>query len=245
MTATTEEKLKALNEMFGEEQAARILSMADSQESQAKEAGIEAKEAKEDPQPEPAPAPAHAEKAKKKPFPPKDEEAEEEDAEDSEEEDMEEEEAPEEEKEFAESEDDYFPMGDIDIKEFGGLLAEAMTAAMQPVIDELITVKESFTSVKELVTSGSSSATKETTANQAAIESAQKQIASLTKQLADVTSQLKELGAPPRSLAGLGATQDASTAVKEGDPLLQSVPQQDPLNDFAKFAIGANVTPGA
>ena len=140
---------------------------------------------------------------------------------------------------------DYFPMGDIDVKEFGSLLAEAMVAGMQPVLDELITVKESFVSIKEAIDASGSVSTKEVAATKDVQAKQAETIASLQKQLASISAQLKELGAPPRSLAGLGATQDDSTVVKEGDPLLTSVPSQDPLSDFASFAIGAPVIPGA
>lgn len=231
MTAI-KDKVTQFLDLFGDK-GKEILTAAESTEKAADEAGVEFKEASEaadtpaaaapvEPAAQPAadapetkeappaePAPVEAETEKAaKPEP--------------------EAEKPEADGEDLEDEEDFEAMGDMEVKAYGSMMGEVMTKAMGPVMESLDRIEKALTAKKEAPEPPA------VDPNQAKIAELETTVKELTQRLAVIMSE-----APRAVQAGFVASQADATVLKEGSPLANAAgPKPDPLNEFAKFAMG-------
>lgn len=254
--ATVQEKLGHFLQLFGDS-GQDILSAANEVQKEADEMGVDFKEASEPPV-----ADLEALKArKKKTVPPMDDEEEtpEEDAGETEEEEMVEDEEKafdddEEISEFvdeptSESDDEFFPLGEVDVKEFGSMLADVMAQALNPVMtqlkelrDERVTEKEAKSKMDKHQAEGVYLAVTAAKEHADRLDALEQQLAATRKELVQARKRLKELGDDmPKAFSGFVASEAEETELSENDPRMKEAgPKADPLGDFVSQFVMPN-----
>lgn len=113
-------------------------------------------------------------------------------------------------------------IGDLTREEFAGVLAEALSAAIEPYTKELQAVKMSMSQKDDTIAS-----------LREALESQSKQVKKVSEELSEL------VGSQPRAAnKGYRASQAEETVVKEKSKVKGAKPTVDP--DFVKFAIGGS-----
>ena len=124
--------------------------------------------------------------------------------------------------ELTEVEEPVPVIGDMTREQFAGIMADALSAAIEPYAKELNTVKSSMTKKDDTIAS-----LKE------ALEAQSKQVKGLSEQLEEL------VGSQPRAAnKGYRASQAEETVVTQTSTVKGQKPGVDP--DFLKFAIGGN-----
>lgn len=230
--ATIQEKLSALKTILGDDGlVAKVLAGASAAEKSADEAGLDWKELAEE----------TAEKGKKKGkkviVMPEDEELPEEEVYVEEKDDGNED-------EDAESESDEWEdvpvIGDMPLDNFAEMLAESVDAGLQPLANEIKSVKE-WQARTESGIERTAQALKERSTNEAnrykeAMDAMEVRIKALEDELIDARNALKELlGSQPN--ASYRASADDATIIDDNHRLKDQSPQSDPLQPFFDFVV--------
>jgi len=235
--ATIAEKVKKLIEMFGDDDGEKIALAAAKAQAQADASGIEHKEAET-----PAPEVDEAPEATKEGMP----EAEIDFAEDTEaggdlDAWQEEEAAP------AEGEEaEFYAIGDVDVAEYGTMMAELFAQALAPLHAEIASLKEALSGMKETETAvkehqaeGVSLVLEAAKEHETRIKEVEAKNAQLSKALQGTLTILKELQSDMPSGIGGGfvASQSKETELSDAETALKDGPQADPLAGFLSFVL--------
>jgi hypothetical protein len=157
--------------------------------------------------------------------------------EDDEEAETDEEDEDEEEKEAG---DEYFALGDVDMKEYGALMSGVLAEAVRPLSEELAALKEfieeTFGTTKEHDAHRDEGvvlaleAAKEHDARIAALEKENRSLKTTIKEARELLSQLQS--DLPRGMGGFVASASKETELEDDDPRLKEGPQADPMGSF-------------
>ncbi len=143
------------------------------------------------------------------------------------------------------ADEDFFPLGEVDVKEFGAMLADVMVQALNPVMTQLKELRETKTTTKEFDQHQAEGVLLAVTAakeHEDRLGRIEAELASTRKELVHARKRLKELGDDmPKAFAGFVASESAETELPENDPRLkESGPKADPLGDFVSQFVMPN-----
>jgi len=145
-----------------------------------------------------------------------------------------------EDEEEKEAGDEYFALGDVDMKEYGTLMSGVLAEAVRPLSEELAALKEfiaeTFGTTKEHDAHRDEGvvlaleAAKEHDERIAALEKENRALKTTVKEARDLLSQLQS--DLPRGMGGFVASTSKETELDENDPRLKEGPQADPMGSF-------------